>query len=192
METHLKQEMRLADHLIKPVQHFMRYTMLLNEVVRFCKMAQQEDEAAKFQECYDIAHEINKRTNEMMEAGRIEEFPGDISKQGELLYNGPVIGKVSSSKKSIFSRGKSAEKLEPCYLFLFEKSVVICFHSQRETEIGIRHDYRHWHTFFINKMQVRSSSKDQNLQFELHDLNQESKVSNLTFTTNTLEEKTKM
>ena len=63
--------------------------MLLNDVVRFCKMAEQEEEAAKFQECYDIAHEINKNTNEMMEAGRIEEFPGDISKQVKKIFSLP-------------------------------------------------------------------------------------------------------
>jgi len=192
METHLQQEMRLADHLIKPVQHFMRYTMIINEVVRFCKIAEQEDEAAKFQECHDIAREINMSTNEMMVAGSIEDFPGDISKQGELLHRGPVTGKVPSLKKSIFSRGKSAEKFEPCHIFVFQKSVVICFHSQRETDYETKDEFRHWHTFLINKMQVRSSSKDQNLHFELYDLNQESKVSNLSFTTSTLEKKEKI
>ena len=33
METHLQQEMRLADHLIKPVQHFMRYA---DTIILFC------------------------------------------------------------------------------------------------------------------------------------------------------------
>ena len=33
METYLQQEMRLADHLIKPVQHFMRYA---DSIILFC------------------------------------------------------------------------------------------------------------------------------------------------------------
>ena len=60
--------------------------MILNEVVRFCKIAEQEDEAAKFQECHDIAREINMQMNEMLVAGRIEDFPGDISNQVISLY----------------------------------------------------------------------------------------------------------
>ena len=44
-------------------------------------MAGQDEESEKFQECHDIVQEINTYTNEMMEAGRINEFPGDISKQ---------------------------------------------------------------------------------------------------------------
>ena len=47
------------------------------------------------------------------------------------MHRGPVTGKVPSLKKSIFSRGKSAEKFEPCHIFVFQKSVVIYFHSQR-------------------------------------------------------------
>ena len=55
--------------------------MLLKDAVRFCKMADQNEEAELFQECHDIAVEVTKNVNEMMEAGRIEKFPGDISKQ---------------------------------------------------------------------------------------------------------------
>ena len=55
--------------------------MLLEELVKHCKIAEQNDEAEKFQECYQIAKEITKNVNEMMEAGRIELFPVDITKQ---------------------------------------------------------------------------------------------------------------
>ena len=55
--------------------------MLLKDAVRFSKMAEQNDEADLFQECHDIAVEVSKNVNQMMEAGRIENFPGDISKQ---------------------------------------------------------------------------------------------------------------
>ena len=55
--------------------------MLLEELVKYCKFAEQKHEAEKFQECYEIAKDITKNVNEMMEAGRIELFPGDITKQ---------------------------------------------------------------------------------------------------------------
>ena len=55
--------------------------MLLKELGNHCKIAEQNDEAKKFLECYQIATEITKNVNEMMEAGRIEMFPGDITKQ---------------------------------------------------------------------------------------------------------------
>ena len=43
--------------------------MLLKELVNHCKIAEQNDEAEKFLECYEIASEIAKNVNETMEAG---------------------------------------------------------------------------------------------------------------------------
>ena len=55
--------------------------MLLEELVKHCKIAEQNYEAEKFQGCYEIVSEITKNVDEMMEAGHIELFPGDITKQ---------------------------------------------------------------------------------------------------------------
>ena len=81
LESHLRQTMPLADQLIKPVQHLIRYNMFFKELVSCCEQAGQKEEADRFRECSDIASEISHNANDMMTAGRIDQFPGDITKQ---------------------------------------------------------------------------------------------------------------
>jgi hypothetical protein len=89
--------------------------MLLKELVNHCKIAEQKDEAEKFQECYEIASEITKNVNEMMEAGRIELFPGDITKQVrvvpfliEFLYK--LLGRIYLQRFSGMQGAKPQEE----------------------------------------------------------------------------------
>jgi len=194
LDSYLHQEMRLADQLIKPVQHLTRYNMYFKELVNFCEQAGQKEEAEKFEECSKIASEISLNANDMMTAGRIEQFSGDITKQGELLHRGSVFCKVPcTDRKSIFSKTKPSMKLEPCHIFLFQQCVIICHYRERMTDIGgTRDEYRYWHKFLINKMQVRDIARGGNeMEFELHDTDKKSATPdlNLTITTNTLEEK---
>ena len=55
--------------------------MYFKELVNFCEQAGQKEEAEKFEECSKIASEISLNANDMMTAGRIEQFSGDITKQ---------------------------------------------------------------------------------------------------------------
>lgn len=197
LESYLRQDMRLADQLIKPVQHLTRYNMYFKELVSCCEQAGQKEEADKFRECSSIASEISHNANDMMTAGRIDQFPGDITKQGELLHRGSVFCKVPCmDRRSLFSKSKQTARLEPAHIFLFQQAVIVCYYRVRITEIGNRDEYRYWHKFLINKMQVRDIARGGNeMEFELHDtienVNKESTTSNqnLTITTNTMEEK---
>jgi len=193
LESYLHQNMRLADQLIKPVQHLTRYNMYFKELVNCCEQAGQKEEADKFRECSNIASEISHNANDMMTAGRIDQFPGDITKQGELLHRGSVFCKVPCmDRRSLFSKGKPTARLEPAHVFLFQQSVIVCYYRVRITDIGNRDEYQYWHKFLINKMQVRDIARGGNeMEFELHDTNKESKTpnQNLTITTNTMEEK---
>eukprot|EP00092_Neocalanus_flemingeri_P019557 GFUD01021189.1.p1 GENE.GFUD01021189.1~~GFUD01021189.1.p1 ORF type:complete len:381 (-),score=106.66 GFUD01021189.1:113-1255(-) len=191
IDSHLGQEMRLVDQLFKPVQHIMQYDLFFRELVKCCEMAGQEEEAEKFRECSKIVGEINLHANNMMAAGRIDKFYGGITKQGELIHRGPVFCKLPS-KRSLFSRSKLAAKLEAAHIFLFQKCVIVCYSSERITEMGPTDEYLFWHQFLINKMQVRDiagGSKEN--EFELHDMNKESTTPglSLTITTTTMEEK---
>eukprot|EP00092_Neocalanus_flemingeri_P007708 GFUD01008324.1.p1 GENE.GFUD01008324.1~~GFUD01008324.1.p1 ORF type:complete len:446 (+),score=143.38 GFUD01008324.1:75-1412(+) len=194
LEFYLHQDMRLADQLIKPVQHLTRYDMYFRELVTLCEQAGQKEEADKFRECSKIASEISHNANDMMTAGRIDQFSGDITKQGELLHRGSVFCKVPGmDRRSIFSKSKPSARLEPGHLFLFQQCVIVCYYRERMTEIGNRDEYQYWHKFLINKMQVRDIARGGNeMEFELHDTNKESRATdnlNLTITTNTMEEK---
>ena len=55
--------------------------MYFKELVSCCEQAGQKEEADKFRECSNIASEISHNANDMMTAGRIDQFPGDITKQ---------------------------------------------------------------------------------------------------------------
>ena len=121
--------------------------MYFKELVQCCEAAGQMEEANKFRECSEIASEICHNANDMMTAGRIDEFPGDITKQvtlwskdfplklklkGELLHRGSVYCKVPSmDRRSLFSKGKPTARLEHAHVFLFQQSVVICYYRIR-------------------------------------------------------------
>merc|ERR1719233_2692620 len=98
----------------------------------------------------------------------------------------------------LFSKNKSSTRLEPAHIFLFQQAVIVCYYrtsvtcSVGMTVLGARDEYRYWHKFLINKMQVRDIARGGNeMEFELHDTNKESSSPNmnLTMTTNTMEEK---
>ena len=54
---------------------------MIQELAKYSEAAGQLDEAEEYRKCSEIIKDINAYVNEMMEAGRIDDFPGDISKQ---------------------------------------------------------------------------------------------------------------
>ena len=55
--------------------------MYFKELASCCELAGQKEESDKFRECSEIASEISHNANDMMTAGRIDNFQGEITKQ---------------------------------------------------------------------------------------------------------------
>ena len=129
--------------------------MIFKELKQACKDADKPEEAEIFQKCVKIANDISQKTNAMVKAGRIEDFEGDITKQGELIMEeGAEV--LSSRKQTRFGLETSSKTRENIHIFLFEQSVIVCHVKSRRASTGLEvKRYQFWHKFSINNMQVR-------------------------------------
>ena len=130
--------------------------MIFQELMQACKDADKPEEAEIFQECVKIAHDISQKTNAMVKAGRIEDFEGDITKQGELIMEeGAEV--LSCRKQSLFRLDQWSPKTrQDIHIFLFAQSVIVCQVRSRRANTGMEvKRYLFWHKFSINNMQVR-------------------------------------
>ena len=129
-----------------------------------CKDADKPEEAEIFQECVKIAHDVSQKTNAMVKAGRIEDFEGDITKQGELIME--EAAEVLSCRKQSKWNSKTRQNI---HIFLFAQSVVVCQVRSRRASTGVEvKRYLFWHKFSINNMQgglqhCRPETRDQNI-----------------------------
>ena len=90
--------MRLSNGLIMPIQHCIgqknlfpvylssnfskfSYEAFFGELSNLSQKNRQNDESKLYQQCDKVIKEINKYVNEMRDAGAIEKYPGDITKQ---------------------------------------------------------------------------------------------------------------
>lgn len=144
----------------RPIQRLTQYEMIFQELRQACKDADKPEESEIFQECVKIANDISQKTNAMVKAGRIEDFEGDITKQGELIMEeGAEV--LSSTKHTLFGIEHRSKTRQGIHIFLFEQSVIVCYVRSRTASTGLEvKRYLFWHKFSINNMQVRTKDPD--------------------------------
>ena len=97
--------------------------MIFQELMQTSQDADNPEEARIYGECIKIANDISQTTNAMVKAGRIEDFDGDVTKQGELIIEEEAEMIQTSKKQTLF---KTREKTERIQIFLFTQSVIVC------------------------------------------------------------------
>ena len=121
----------LDAHLIAPIKRMGDIHLLLHEVERKYKRAQSiaDDFGLEFDDLHTLntiseakvlADEIHSYSDNMMLAGRIENFDGNVTCQGLLL----LTGEAYCIKRKEGLRPRPERKR--CQIFIFQKSVVVC------------------------------------------------------------------
>ena len=138
----------------RPIQRLTQYELIFHELMQACKEADKPEETEIFQECIKIANDISQKTNAMVKAGRIEDFEGDITKQGVLIMEEGAES-LSSRKPTLFRLEQSSKIRQNIHIFLFAQSVIVCHVRTRRATTGVEvKRYLFWHKFSINNMQV--------------------------------------
>ena len=171
LKDHLNFNHKLSDLLIRPIQRLTQYEMIFQELMQTCTAADKLEEAEIYRECIKITNEISQATNSMVKAGRIEDFDGDITKQGELIMEEEAEALLIRKQSKFMTKEKSREKIN---IFLFAQSVIVCYIRTKKGSTGLdMRRYMFWHKFSVNNMQVRDIARGGNeLHFELHDTSQ--------------------
>ena len=89
-----------------------------------CEQAELTEESEIFGECVKIAKEIGQAINAMVKAGRIEDFDGDITRQGELIMEEEAEVLCDKKQTLFWAKERLREKIQ---IFLFAQSVIVCY-----------------------------------------------------------------
>ena len=100
-----------------------QYQMLFQELMQACEEAEQPEESEIFGECVKIAKDISQAINAMVKAGRIEDFDGDINRQGELIMEEEAEVLCDRKPSMFWAKERQREKIQ---MFLFAQSVIVC------------------------------------------------------------------
>uniref|UniRef100_A0A2L2XWE7 Triple functional domain protein n=1 Tax=Parasteatoda tepidariorum TaxID=114398 RepID=A0A2L2XWE7_PARTP len=144
----LQHRLQIQDLLIKPVQRIMKYQLLLREFVKATERAKLENEAVSLRKAVQIMHVVPKSANDMMNVGRLQNFPGKITGQGRLLHQGLL--QVSDP-----ATGKMKER----QVFLFEQVIIF------SEVVGARNQfsspsYYYKNHIAVNKMALEERTED--------------------------------
>jgi hypothetical protein len=72
----------LNSQLMAPIQRVTRYPLILRDIgIMYSKAGALEEHCAVMR-AYEIANEVAEYANNMMTAGRIRSFPGEVTRQG--------------------------------------------------------------------------------------------------------------
>ncbi|TRY61773.1 hypothetical protein TCAL_08466 [Tigriopus californicus] len=152
----------LSTQMMTPIQRVTRYQLLLSEVLKNYKKAEVEEELIqKIQTAFDVAQEIAKYTNNMMLAGRIRGFEGDVTAQGLLLKRGTI---------DCFKRKGNLKrpKIKHCQFFIFQETIIICENPHSVNDPSSPQSFDFVANFKMNNVIVREFNKsDSNFGFEL-------------------------
>jgi len=163
--------LRVDAQLIKPIQRITRYHMFLSSLSKTCLDLGLSKSSADFSEALELIQTATKHTNTMMWIGKMEKCHIDLSSQGQLLRYGAVKShylKYGSVKKSRKWSG-SLPRQYPCYLFLFQQTLVLCKTCEDPSDpktpklIYCQH-------ININLLRVRDVIEDDPNSFEIHKL----------------------
>eukprot|EP00092_Neocalanus_flemingeri_P010030 GFUD01010810.1.p1 GENE.GFUD01010810.1~~GFUD01010810.1.p1 ORF type:complete len:440 (+),score=101.66 GFUD01010810.1:96-1415(+) len=166
MEQHLESEMKLEDQMIKPIQMVNRYHLFFGDLVKICERLKEADIQILYGECLYVSKGISHNANDVMATGRIQNFPesDEISRQGNLIRRGSAKYRVRS-RASVFGSNFFSKIMKKnhqdilVHMFLFVKSLVVCFYKKNAKEFDLADEYRYWTMFRINKMKIENGEK---------------------------------
>ncbi|BHF71169.1 hypothetical protein SprV_0401422400 [Sparganum proliferum] len=102
---HVSDKEDVLSLLMQPVQRIMRYQLPISEIVKWTERAQLSS-LPQWQKAHDIMKEIPKDTQLILEAARIDGFPGVITALGTLRIRGDLL--VASVSRSELADALSA------------------------------------------------------------------------------------
>ena len=111
--------------------------MFLSSLSKTCKELGFDEASNDFSIALESILSAASQTNTMMWIGKMENCPLDLSGQGQLLKHGKVLNRLGGNLN--FGRKWSSQKLSSCYLFLFQKSLVLCKTSENISESNNPH-----------------------------------------------------
>ncbi|CAJ0568164.1 unnamed protein product, partial [Mesorhabditis spiculigera] len=155
-ETKLKlgHKVALCDLLIKPVQRIMKYQLLLKDILKFTERA--ADDTKELKKALQVMHVVPKACDDMMQVGRLQNFDGNLSAQGKLMYQGTLA--ISESL------GGKLDKPKDRRIFLFEQSAIVADHIPPKKEFG-NPTYIFRSQIMVNKMMLEANVADDPLKF---------------------------
>ncbi|KAF6768708.1 hypothetical protein AHF37_07076 [Paragonimus kellicotti] len=90
LRVYLNDKEDVVSYLMQPVQRIMRYQLPMTEIVKYTERAGSPD-LALWKKALDIMKEIPKDTQLILEAARIDGFPGVITALGNILIRGDLL-----------------------------------------------------------------------------------------------------
>ena len=137
--------LRVDGMLIKPIQRLtrlifiicqirkqqfllnFRYHMFLSSLSKTCKELGFIEASEEYSAALHSILSAANHTNTMMWIGKMENCPLDLSGQGQLLKHGKVQTKcLGGSLKKGRRWSTRSQKQSPCFLFLFQQTLVLC------------------------------------------------------------------
>jgi len=162
--------LRVDGMLIKPIQRLTRYHMFLNSLSKTCRELGFVEASEEYSAALDSILSAANHTNTMMWIGKMENCPLDLSGQGQLLKHGKVQTKcVAGSVKKGRRWSKISQKQSPCFLFLFQQTLVLCRTSENYLQQHSPHLCYLDH-LSINQVRIRDTIADNLNTFEVHKL----------------------
>ncbi|CAG4984376.1 unnamed protein product [Parnassius apollo] len=111
----LGHKLQLGDLLIKPIQRIQKYHLLVKKILAYSESANAPDNViSALEEAVLCTSIIPKNANDMMDVGRLQGFTGNITAQGKLLMQEPLV----------VSDATSNDKGKELHVFLFEQCVI--------------------------------------------------------------------
>lgn len=150
----LGHKVALCDLLIKPVQRIMKYQLLLKDIVKYTERAGDRLDVLK--KALQVMHVVPKACDDMMQVGRLQNFDGNLSAQGKLIFQGTLA--ISDNAPSQPFKGKDRR------IFLFEQSAIIADCILPRKEFG-NPTYIFKNQIMVNKMVLEANVPDEPLRF---------------------------
>ncbi|VDM37109.1 unnamed protein product, partial [Toxocara canis] len=150
----LGHKVALCDLLIKPVQRIMKYQLLLKDILKYTERAGDRVDVLK--KALQVMHVVPKACDDMMQVGRLQNFDGNLSAQGKLIFQGTLA--ISDNAPSQPFKGKDRR------IFLFEQSAIIADCILPRKEFG-NPTYIFKNQIMVNKMVLEANVADEPLRF---------------------------
>uniref|UniRef100_A0A0N5AX50 Rho guanine nucleotide exchange factor 25 n=1 Tax=Syphacia muris TaxID=451379 RepID=A0A0N5AX50_9BILA len=150
----LGHKVALSDLLIKPVQRIMKYQLLLKDIVKYTERAGDRLDILK--KALLVMHVVPKACDDMMQVGRLQNFDGNLTAQGKLIFQGTLA--ISDNAPSQPFKGKDRR------IFLFEQSAIIADCIMPKKEFG-NPTYIFRNQIMVNKMVLEANVPDEPLRF---------------------------
>ncbi|XP_072931286.1 kalirin isoform X2 [Epargyreus clarus] len=112
----LGHKLQLGDLLIKPIQRIQKYHLLVKKILSYTENANAPANViASLRDAELCTSIIPKNANDMMDVGRLQGFTGNITAQGKLLLQEPLVVSDANS---------SSDKGKELHVFLFQQCVI--------------------------------------------------------------------